>query len=277
MRFYSHTERRFSGFTLIELLVTIAILAILASLLLPALARAKDAGKRAVCTSNVKQLVIAMQMYLNDNDDYFPAANMFGDFHDEEWLRWNPLRTGISVKPQDRLNLLTTGIVPYLARFSTNLFDCPADTKLSRYRRKPSSFSQLVQEFQDYHFSYTLSSPLWATHRLPQRYSEKYGMASTSLSVMGALYKSRASSVKNPSQKIMFADELMLYELTNPPAHVSDPGFDMTVPNTAGWCWPFDKITSRHNQRGIIANADGSVEAIRPQVATLPERFDPLY
>lgn len=70
----------------------------------------------------------------------------------------------------------------------------------------------------------------------------------------------------------MFADELMLYELRSEPDWTA-----FSAPKTAGWNWPFDKITSRHNQRGIIANADGSVEAIRPQVATLPERFDPLY
>jgi prepilin-type N-terminal cleavage/methylation domain-containing protein len=263
------------GFTLIELLVTIAIIAVLASILLPALARAKSAGKRAVCTSNVKQLALAMQMYLHDNDDYFPAANVFGDFQDEEWLRWNPLRTGLSFKPQDRLNLLTTGIVPYLTRFSTNLFDCPADTKLSGYRRKPSSFPQFVQDWQDYHFSYTLSSPLFASHYLPQIYSEKYGMASTTVldnRNISILLKVRASSVKTPSQKIMFADELMLYELKSLPAFG-----DFSPPKSAGWNWPFDKITSRHNRRGVIANADGSVEAIRPVVAAQPERFDPLY
>jgi prepilin-type N-terminal cleavage/methylation domain-containing protein len=268
-------ERRSSGFTLIELLVTIAIIAILASLLLPAMARAKGAGQRAACTSNVRQLAIAMQMYLNDNDDYFPAANVWGDFHDEEWLRWNPLRTGLIFKPQDRTNLLTTGIVPYLTRFSTNLFDCPADTKLSRYRRKPLSFPQFVWDYQDYHFSYTLSNPFWVSHFSPQRYSEKYGMASSSVldaKNLPILYKFRASGVKNPSQKIMFADELMLYELK------SEPDWrDFSVPRSAGWNWPVDKITSRHNGRGIIANADGSVEAIRPQVATQPERFDPLY
>ncbi len=261
------------GFTLIELLVTIAIIAILASLLLPALARAKSAGKRAVCTSNVKQLALAMQMYLNDNDDYFPAANLVGDFQNEEWLRWNPLRTGLYFKPEDRLDLLTTGIVPYLTRFSTNLFDCPADTKLSRYRRKPSSFPQFVQNFQDYHFSYTLSSPLWASTRLPGHTLAR-GMASSSTANGNSariLYKVRASSVRNPSQKIMFADELMLYELKSEPDWT-----DFSPPRTAGWNWPFDKITSRHNKRGIIANADGSVEAIRPQVATLPERFDPI-
>src|SRR5688500_7855185 len=139
MRLYSHMVRRFSGFTLIELLVTISIIAILASLLLPALARARNAGKRAVCTSNVKQLALAMQIYLHDYNDYFPAASLIGGFHDEEWLRWNPLRAWqpVNFKPADRTNLLTTGIVPYLTRFSTNLFDCPADMKLPRYRRKP--------------------------------------------------------------------------------------------------------------------------------------------
>lgn len=74
------------GFTLIELLVTISTIASLASLLLPALARAKDASKRAVCTSNVKQLALAMQMYLHDYDDCFPAANNYGVLREEDWL-----------------------------------------------------------------------------------------------------------------------------------------------------------------------------------------------
>jgi prepilin-type N-terminal cleavage/methylation domain-containing protein len=275
MRNNALKRRPLCGFTLVELLVAIAIIAILASLLLPAMARAKSAGKRAVCTSNVRQLAIAIQMYLHDYDDYFPAANIVGDFQDEEWLRWNPLRTGISFKPEDRLKLLTTGIVPYLTRFSTNLFDCPADTKLSRYRHRPSSFPQFVQDWQDYHFSYTLSSPLFASHYLPQLYSEKYGMASSTVlnsKNIAVLNKVRATSIKNPSQKIMFADELMFYELSRLP----DFG-DFSPPKSAGWNWPFDKITSRHNGRGVIANADGSVEAIRPRVATQPERFNPLY
>ncbi len=57
------------GFTLIELLVVIAVIAILASLLLPAVTRAKEKSKRAKCQSNLRQIQLAWQSYADDNRD----------------------------------------------------------------------------------------------------------------------------------------------------------------------------------------------------------------
>jgi prepilin-type N-terminal cleavage/methylation domain-containing protein/prepilin-type processing-associated H-X9-DG protein len=67
-------SRHLTGFTLVELLVVIAIIALLMAILLPALGRAREAGKRAVCLNNLHQIMVAWNSYAEENNDKIPGV-----------------------------------------------------------------------------------------------------------------------------------------------------------------------------------------------------------
>jgi prepilin-type N-terminal cleavage/methylation domain-containing protein/prepilin-type processing-associated H-X9-DG protein len=74
--------RRARGFTLIELLVVIAIIGILAAMVFPVFSRARESARKAVCLSNVKNVALAFQMYLADNNDIMPPTETRTEIHD---------------------------------------------------------------------------------------------------------------------------------------------------------------------------------------------------
>lgn len=68
----STVYRRLRAFTLIELLVVIAIIALLAAILFPVFSRARENARRSSCLSNIKQILLSVHMYTQDNDEYLP-------------------------------------------------------------------------------------------------------------------------------------------------------------------------------------------------------------
>lgn len=104
------------GFTLIELLVTIAIIAILASLALPGLSRAKGAARFAQCKNNLQQLSVALSIYALDTG-YYPL----GHYHQEAWHRsLSKLIYGKTPLEGDMMATWNEG---------WSLFNCPADKR----------------------------------------------------------------------------------------------------------------------------------------------------
>lgn len=106
-------SKHYSGFTLIELLVVIAIIAILASILFPVFAQAREKARQSACISNLKQIGLALQMYATDYDELLPLANEYP----------------AAPPPADGYHQGPPGIFEVLEPYTKNqqIFRCPSD------------------------------------------------------------------------------------------------------------------------------------------------------
>ena len=112
------------GFTLIELLVVIAIISVLMGILMPALQKVRDQGKRTHCVANVRTLSLAWFMYTEENEDKMPGAMINDDAH--AWVKKPPSNATL----EQKLQTIRDGVLfPYVGD-TVEVYRCPADTRL---------------------------------------------------------------------------------------------------------------------------------------------------
>jgi prepilin-type N-terminal cleavage/methylation domain-containing protein/prepilin-type processing-associated H-X9-DG protein len=229
---------RCGAFTLVELLVVVAIIAILASLLLPALARAKDQARRIQCVSNQRQLITAWTLYQGDHDDmlvlngglksgqFIPGTTQpylwaYGSNHGDSQTLTNK---DYLINPRYAL------FAPYIR--SVGVYKCPADRTRWALRN-----GQLVYEQRSYSLNVYMGTPGEQVER-PLWLNGAYRI----------YFKTGDLSRESTADRFVFAD-------VNP-ASICTPGFGVSMPSDVITHYP----SSLHRGSGTVSFADGHVE-----------------
>jgi len=150
------------AFTLIELLVVIAMIAVLMAILMPALRAAKDQGKKAVCTSHVKGLVLALKMYTDDyNGNTHIAPN--NGLWDNSWEHPTIIR---QYGPNDNYAYWGIAYIPYAK--NKKIFYCPGKIRVDDWPEWGPPWGRQSQEYFKY-CSYGLNSYIARERDVPGR------------------------------------------------------------------------------------------------------------
>lgn len=264
--FGPQTHRRITtshrrGFTLIELLVVIAIIAILAALLLPGLTRAKDAAKSVKCKSNLRQIGIGLNVYVQEF-----AAYPMGDYIGPEDLAmkgWRALLreySGESVHWRfNRGAGFDQGIVIFE---KTGVFRCPAVRKDSKTPTFAPSWSSFENDFYIEHYGYNEMGSMSPAGRQTDPLYPEYGLRGELPRVNGLPTRpTPEQAVRVPSDMIALADGFFGMERGKTLVRSALLGRDFQ-----GWDVPREETTrsrQRHNERANSVFCDGHVEALK--------------
>ena len=243
------------AFTLIELLVVIAIIAILAAVLMPVLSAAQKRGAQAACINNQRQLGLGMQIYVNDNNSTFPgiASRIYG-YQPMDWIYW---RTNTALYPSFEKSPIAIA-VPGLKSASVR---CPLDN---------NDADRLNTVFSDgygpYLYSYSLTG-----FGTDLDAGVNAGLSSLTVSLGGnpVTYTFKEAGVRNPSGKIMMAEE--------PGTLSASDGSWGSLINDGRWdpSPGADPLTTRHGGKADVTFVDSHVEPENQAFGANPNNMVP--